>query len=277
MISSRNFPRRRTTISSIDTPPVALTIAGSDSGGGAGIQADLKAMTHAGVHGCTAMTALTAQNSLGVNGIDPVEPEFVAEQIEAVVEDFDVQATKTGMLFSAPIIRTVFTYADRLGQIVVDPVMVAESGDPLLEPEAEQAIAESLMPVADLVTPNWPEAQRLAATLHLDVDESPGAMARALAAETGTHLLVKGGHTEDDESVDRLARPDGSNEAFRAEHLDTDNTHGSGCAYSSLIASNLAHGEDLTGAIEDAKKTLTDALRNGYAAGEGAGTLNFLR
>jgi hydroxymethylpyrimidine kinase/phosphomethylpyrimidine kinase len=277
LIFSRNFPRRRTTISSIDSPPVALTIAGSDSGGGAGIQADLKAMTHAGVHGCTAMTALTAQNSLGVNGIDPVEPEFVAEQIEAVVEDFDVRATKTGMLFSAPIIRTVFTYADRLGQIVVDPVMVAESGDPLLEPEAEQAIAESLMPVADLVTPNWPEAQRLAATLHLDVDESPGAMARALAAETGTHLLVKGGHTEDDESVDRLARPDGSTETFRAERLDTDNTHGSGCAYSSLIASKLAHGEDLTGAIENAKETLTEALRTGYGAGEGAGTLNFLR
>lgn len=233
-------------------------------------------MSHAGVHGCTAITALTAQNSRGVNGIEPVDPEFVAAQIEAVVDDFDVRSTKTGMLFSAPIIRTIFTYADRLGHVVVDPVMVAESGDPLLEPEAERAIAESLMPVADLVTPNWPEARRLVETLKLDVEDDPGAVARSLADETGTAVLVKGGHTGEDESVDRLARSDGSTETFEAERLDTNNTHGAGCAYSSLIASHLAHGSELTDAVAEAKETVTEALRTGYAPGEGPGTLNFI-
>lgn len=234
-------------------------------------------MSHVGVHGCTALTALTAQNSLGVNGIEPVPPEFVGEQIEAVVDDFDVRATKTGMLFSEPIIRMVVNHADRLGRIVVDPVMVAESGDPLLEPEAEKAIAGDLMPQANLVTPNWPETLRLADTLNLDVGETPGELAGALAEKTETNLLVKGGHTAEERSIDRLARPDGSTETFEAERLDTNNTHGSGCAYSSLIASQLAHGCELTDAVTQAKKTLTKALRTGYAPGQGAGTLNFIR
>lgn len=264
-------------ISSTDTPPVALTVAGSDSGGGAGIQADLKAMAHAGVHGCTAITALTAQNSRGVDGIDPVDPSFVAEQIRSVAGDFNVRATKTGMLFSRPIIETVAEHAESLGRLVVDPVMVAASGDSLLEPEAERALAESLLPEADLVTPNWPETKKLAKALELNPAGTPEELGARLTEEyDSTVFLIKGGHSPEDDAVDYLCRHDEKNRSYRTERIDTENTHGAGCAYSSLIAAYLARGKSLDQAVGTAKDELTRALESGYAAGGGAGTLNFL-
>jgi hydroxymethylpyrimidine/phosphomethylpyrimidine kinase len=256
---------------------VALTVAGSDSGGGAGIQADLKAMTHVGVHGCTAITALTAQNSRGVDGIDPVDPSFVEEQIRSVAGDFDVRATKTGMLFSRPIIETVVDHADSLGRLVVDPVMVATSGDSLLEPEAERAIADLLLPEADLVTPNWPETKKLVRALELDTEGSPDELGDRLTGEyDSTVFLIKGGHSPEEDAVDYLCRDGEENRTYRTERMDTENTHGAGCAYSSLIAAYLARGRSLDEAVGTAKDELTRALESGYAAGSGAGTLNFL-
>ncbi len=264
-------------ISSTDIPSVALAVAGSDSGGGAGIQADLKSMAHAGVHGCTAITALTAQNTCGVDDIDPVDPAFVADQVDSVVEDFDVRATKTGMLFSRPIIETVTEQADSLGRLVVDPVMVAESGDSLLEPEAERSIAESLIPEADLVTPNWPEAKKLAKTLEIDPEGSSVEIGtRLTGAYESTAFLIKGGHSPEEDAVDHLLQDGKEPRAYRTDRIDTDNTHGAGCAYSSLITAYLARGKSLEDAVKRAKEKLTEALKTGYAAGSGAGTLNFL-
>jgi hydroxymethylpyrimidine/phosphomethylpyrimidine kinase len=258
-------------------PSVALAVAGSDSGGGAGIQADLKAMASVGVHGCSAITALTAQNSQGVQDVHPVPPDFVGEQIASVTDDFDVDSTKTGMIFSEPIIREIVSHRDRLGDLVVDPVMFAASGDPLLEDEAEDALARELIPTADIVTPNWPEAQRLVRILDLDCEREPQPVGRCLAESfNGPAVLVKGGHIEDEEAVDYLIDPDGSIETFSAPRIDTQNTHGAGCAYSSLITGLLTKGVSRSEAVGSAKSNLTDALRTSYACGGGAGTLNFL-
>ncbi|MFB6344718.1 MAG: bifunctional hydroxymethylpyrimidine kinase/phosphomethylpyrimidine kinase [bacterium] len=264
--------------SSTDSPPVALSIAGSDSGGGAGIQADLKAMTHRGVHGCTALTALTAQNSVGVQGIEPVDSGFLRKQIQSVTSDFDVSATKTGMLFNESNIRVVVEETDDLGKLVVDPVMVAESGDSLLEEAAEDALVNELLPEADLITPNWTETQHIAQRLDLSTDEAPSALGETLAETLqGPAVLVKGGHLEGDEATDWLINRTGDTETFSAERFDTANTHGSGCVYSSLITAELAKGRTLTEAIRTAKSNLTDAIGNSYACGEGPGTLNLLR
>jgi hydroxymethylpyrimidine kinase/phosphomethylpyrimidine kinase len=260
-----------------DDPPVALAVAGSDSGGGAGIQADLKAMASVGVHGCTAITALTAQNSLGVQDVHPVPPDFVGGQIQSVTDDFGIEATKTGMIFSEPIIREIVSHRDRLGQLVVDPVMFAASGDPLLEDDAEDALAKELIPQADIVTPNWPEAQRLTRILNLDCDSEPEPAGRALAESfAGPDVLIKGGHIKEEEAVDYLVNPDGSVEVFSAPRIDTKNTHGAGCAYSSLITGLLTQHTSPREAVKSAKSRLTDALRSSYACGQGAGTLNFL-
>jgi hydroxymethylpyrimidine/phosphomethylpyrimidine kinase len=234
-------------------------------------------MTHVGVHGCTAITAVTAQNSLGVDDIEPLPAEFVGQQIRSVVDDFSVGATKTGMLFSADIIRTVVDHRDDLNDLVVDPVMVAESGDPLLEPEAERALAEDLIPKCDLVTPNWPEAERLIEVLNLEPSDDPADRAEMLAsAFDGPAVIVKGGHVDHDDAVDYLVKPDGETRRYSSERIETDHNHGAGCAYSSLIASHLARDVSLEEAIMVAKQTLTEAIRDGYACGDGAGTLNFL-
>lgn len=263
---------------STEEPAVALSIAGSDSGGGAGIQADLKAMTHRGVHGCTALTALTAQNSTGVQDIHPVPAEFLREQIQSVTSDFEVAATKTGMLFNGGNIEVVAEEAGQLGSLVVDPVMVAESGDPLMEPEAERTLVEDLLPRADLVTPNWTEAEQIAKRLGVSLSQSPGELGRSVAeALEGPGVLVKGGHLDEDRAVDRLVFPDGTEREYVAERIDTINTHGSGCVYSSLIAAELARDSDLADAIETAKEILTETLRDSYATGSGPGTLNMLQ
>lgn len=254
----------------------ALTIAGSDSGGGAGIQADLKAINSVGVHGCTVLTALTAQNTEGVEGIEAVTPDFVAAQIEAVVNDIQPTATKTGMLFETEIIETVAGYTDRLGRIVVDPVMVAESGDPLLTDEAEKTMARQLLPEVDLVTPNLSEARRIGRALQLPDYDEPRELAQGIACRLGRpDVLLKGGHLQETEANDYLFDSEGEVEIFSSPRLDTDNTHGTGCVYSALITAYLARGEQISPAVGRAKENLVAALEDGYKPGAGAGTLNF--
>lgn len=265
------------TSSTDPAPPVALSVAGSDSGGGAGIQADLKAFSRIGVHGTTAITALTAQNSRGVRGVHPVPADFVEEQIEAVIEDVEVRAAKTGMLHNAGVIEVVAGRADALEPLVVDPVMVAETGDPLLEPRAEGTLVDRLLPEATLLTPNLREARRIARRLDLEEELEPAALAGALARRLeGPAVLVTGGHRKGSRAIDVLGEPDGSRREFSSPRLDTDNTHGSGCVFSALIAGWLARGRDLPAAVEAAKSVLAGALRDGYAPGRGSGTLNLL-
>lgn len=260
------------------TPPVALSVAGSDSGGGAGIQADLKAMARVGVHGTTAITALTAQNSTGVRAIHPVPPDFVGDQIDAVTDDFDVRAAKTGMLHNRGVIDVVAQRArETLDPLVVDPVMVAESGDPLLESDAEEVLVAELIPRAALITPNLSEAQRIGSRLGVDDVEEAPALARKLADRLeGPAVLVTGGHHDEETAVDYLGRPDGTLTEYTAPRLETLNTHGTGCVLSSLTTAFLARSRPLPEAVERAKTLLFRALEDGYAAGRGAGTLNLL-
>ncbi len=253
------------------TPPVALTIAGSDSAGGAGIQADLKTFSALGVFGASAITALTAQNTVGVNGVHTVPPEFVDAQIEAVLDDLDVRAVKTGMLATAPIIKAVAARAGRghLPNLVVDPVMVAASGDRLLEPEAERAYLEQLFPHALVVTPNLREAAVLLDRPVHTIDDMARA-ARDLAAAGPRIVVVKGGHLRDADAVDMLYT-DGSLRELHASRVDTENVHGTGCTFASAIAAGLATGDEPFAAIERAKQYITAALRAGAPWRLGAG------
>lgn len=252
--------------------PVALTIAGSDSGGGAGIQADLKTFSALGVFGTSALTALTAQNTLGVSAVHAPPPEFVAAQIEAVLSDFKVGAAKTGMLYSAEIIHAV---ADALRAapempLVVDPVMIATSGDPLIRPEAVTAMVETLFPRAALVTPNLAEAAALTgARLATDLDamERQGEAIRAMGARA---VLMKGGHSEGPDAVDLLVSAEGSR-LFSAPRVETRHTHGTGCTLSAAIAAGLAKGQELEQATAEAKSYLTAALGAGRDLGLGRG------
>jgi hydroxymethylpyrimidine/phosphomethylpyrimidine kinase len=249
---------------------VALTVAGSDSGGGAGIQADLKTFAAHGVHGTCAVTAVTAQNSVGVSAWAPVDPGLVAAQMEAVALDMPVAATKTGMLGSEEVIRAVADAAARLplGPMVVDPVMVARSGDRLLLPSAERAYVERLFPLAALVTPNLAEAEAL---LGRPVRDLP-AMRRAAAdlhALGARAVLVKGGALAGD-AVDVLF--DGSRTVeVGGPRVDTPNTHGTGCALSAAVAARLARGDALLDAVRGARAWLDEALRRSYAVGRGRG------
>lgn len=261
----------------MNEPPVALSIAGSDSGGGAGIQADLKAMARLGVHGTTAITALTAQNSVGVNGISPVSPSFLREQVESVVFDFSVEATKTGMLFSEELMDVVIDVRDQLGSLVVDPVMVAESGDSLFDEGAERTLVEGLLPLADIITPNWTESRVITDYLGVTTADDPADRGRLIAdALDGPSVLMKGGHTGEEKAVDYLVGSDGHVEPYEQPRLDTNNTHGSGCVYSSLITGGLAHGRSIPESVSLAKDILTEALRESYAPGSGPGTLDLL-
>ena len=258
-------------------PPVALTIAGSDSGGGAGIQADLKAFAALGVHGMSAITALTAQNTVGVLGVVEIEPRFVALQIDAVVDDIGVDATKTGMLASAPIIEMVAAKIaeHHLRPLVVDPVMMAKGGDPLLHPDAIDSLRRRLLPLATVVTPNLPEA----ATLCGRPVESMEAMreaARAIHHLGPAHVVVKGGHLGgDQEAVDILFDGDDFVE-LRRPRIDTPHTHGTGCTFASAIAAGLATGLDVVGAVAQAKMLVTEAVRHGLPLGRGHGPAHTL-
>lgn len=258
--------------------PIALTIAGSDSSGGAGIQADLKAFSALGVYGASAITALTAQNTRGVTGVHAAPAAFVAQQIEAVLVDLDVGAVKTGMLANAGIVLAVSEVLERWPAlpVIVDPVMVATSGDRLLEPDAVEAYKMRLIPRAALITPNLAEAAAL-----LDEPEAPDLasaerQARALLAFKCGGVLVKGGHMKSgsgagSEAVDVLALADGSVHLISAPWIDTRNTHGTGCTLSAAIAALVAAGVPLVEAVHGGKRYLTAALAAGRNLGIGAG------
>jgi hydroxymethylpyrimidine/phosphomethylpyrimidine kinase len=240
---------------------IAVTIAGSDSGGGAGIQADLKTFSALGVYGASVITALTAQNTLGVAAIHDVPPEFVTAQIDAVFSDLDVDAVKIGMLSRPATIAAVAAGLERYRQrkIVLDPVMVAASGDPLIADEAVAVLLETLIPMAVIVTPNLPEAARL-------LGESTAADRRAVEAQAARLLergakavLLKGGHGGGAESADFLLTPVGGH-WLTAPRIDTNNTHGTGCTLSSAIAAGLACGRHLEAAVAGAKEYVTAAI-----------------
>jgi hydroxymethylpyrimidine/phosphomethylpyrimidine kinase len=261
-----------------ETPrrPRALTIAGSDSGGGAGIQADLKTFGAFGVYGASAITAITAQNTLGVRAIHEVPPDVVAAQIDAVLEDIGADAAKTGMLSSAPIIEAV---ADRLrahsvAVLVVDPVMVAKSGDALLRPEAVRALIELLLPMAAVVTPNAPEATVLSGIEVKDA-ESAREAARRIHALGPAIVIVKGGHLDGERSDDLLF--DGrSFEILSGRRIETPHTHGTGCTFSAAIAACLARGMTPLEAAREARAFLQGAIEHAEPLGAGHGPVNHL-
>lgn len=251
---------------------VALTIAGSDSSGGAGIQADLKTFHALGVYGASAITALTAQNTQGVRGVDAVAPQFVSDQIAAVLDDLDVGAIKTGMLANAGVVRAVVETlrSYRARPVVVDPVMVATSGDVLLADDAIDTIIGDLIPLATLITPNLPEAARLLRCPVAHTETESVEQGRALLALGCEAVLVKGGHGEGGQSVDVLVRADGVS-TFARPRLDTPHTHGTGCTLSAAIAAGLALGLPLETAIDDAKTFVWEALQAGRTLGVGHG------
>ena len=244
---------------------IALTIAGSDSGGGAGIQADLKTFSALGVYGASAITAITAQNTRGVSAVEEVSPTLVAAQIDAVLEDLDVGAIKIGMLFSAPIIQAVagrLAGAAQAGMpVVLDPVMVAKSGDALLRPDAVAALVEALLPRATLLTPNLPEAARLLAAEPACGTDAMARQGEALIARGAGAVLMKGGHGDGATCTDVLVAPGAEPVLLSAERLDTRNTHGTGCTLSAAIAAGLAKGLELEAAVRGAHGYLNAAIR----------------
>lgn len=255
--------------------PIALTIAGSDSGGGAGIQADLKAMEAQGVFATSALAAITAQNTETVAEAHTLSPSLVAAQIDAVAEDMEVQAAKTGMLSAPDIIAVV---ADRvqahdLFPFVVDPVMISKTGFQLLQEDAIGTLVDELLPLATVITPNVHEASHLTG-LDIETVDDLYAAAEQLHEKGPEAVLVKGGHLADEEdAVDVLVDGDGS-ETFSSPRIDTPHTHGTGCTYASAIAANLAKGYDLRAAIDRAKRYVTGAIRNALPIGHGHGPTN---
>ena len=253
----------------------ALTIAGSDSSGGAGIQADIKTMSANGVYAMSAITALTAQNTTGVYGILEVTPGFLANQLDCIFTDIYPDAVKTGMVSSTALIQVI---ADKLIQyqaknIVVDPVMVATSGSRLISEEAVDALKERLLPLATVLTPNIPEAEVLSG---LTISDAAGmeAAARAISQRYGCAVLCKGGHQIND--ADDLLWRDGTAKWFRGRRIQNPNTHGTGCTLSSAIASNLAKGYDLDAAVERAKAYISGALGAMLDLGKGSGPMDHL-
>jgi hydroxymethylpyrimidine/phosphomethylpyrimidine kinase len=241
--------------------PIALTIAGSDSGGGAGIQADLKTFSALGVYGASVLTALTAQNTLGVQGVHDVPATFIRQQMDSVLSDLDVKAIKIGMLSRAATIRAV---ADGLGAldhvpVVLDPVMVAASGDPLLQASAVKALKTVLLPMASVVTPNLHEAAVLTGTAVARNEAEMLAQAEQLYAAGARAVLIKGGHGTGDESVDILLTGYGTRR-YAAPRIATRNVHGTGCTLSSAIAAGLAKGMSLDSACDEAKAYISAAI-----------------
>ncbi|MBI3942173.1 MAG: bifunctional hydroxymethylpyrimidine kinase/phosphomethylpyrimidine kinase [Chloroflexi bacterium] len=257
----------------------ALTIAGSDSGGGAGIQADLKTFAARGVFGMSAITALTAQNTLGVAGVLEVAPDFVGQQIDAVVTDIGVDVVKTGMLSSAPIIAMVAAKVRqyRLSPLVVDPVMIAKGGAHLLRDDARGALINEMLPLAMVVTPNIHEAQALCGFPVTDLTDMHRA-AEAIHRLGARYVIVKGGHLQTgSQSIDVLF--DGERfEEFAAPRIETTNTHGTGCTFASAIAAELAKGQPVPEAVSVAKEYLTGILRASAALqlGHGHGPMNHM-
>ena len=254
------------------TMKTALTIAGSDCSGGAGIQADLKTMTMNGVYAMSAITALTAQNTTGVRAIEESSPEFLAQQLDAVFEDIFPDAVKIGMVSSSELIRVI---ADRLKyhrakNVVVDPVMVATSGSSLIKTDAVETLIEELLPLAVLVTPNIPESEVLSG---MEVRDRDGMVAAAekIGTAYGCAVLVKGGHSVSD--ADDLLYSSGRMQWFEGKRIDNPNTHGTGCTLSSAIAANLAKGFELSESVRRAKAYISDALAAGLDLGRGSGPM----
>jgi len=260
----------------IAMPAVTLTIAGSDSGGGAGIQADLKTFTAFGVFGTSVLTALTAQNTTGVRAIAEVEPAFVAAQIDAVAEDFEIAAAKTGMLARTAVIEVVAERlrAHRITQVVVDPVMVAASGDVLLEPGSIAAMRELMLPLAAIVTPNAREAGMLT-DLSVTGLASMREAAQKLVGMGARAALVKGGRIGGDDAVDIFCDGAGVRE-LRGPRVAVARAHGTGCTLSAAIAAGLALGYPLGNAVEIAKRYVTRALETAPRIGHGARPLNHM-
>jgi hydroxymethylpyrimidine/phosphomethylpyrimidine kinase len=261
-----------------DAPPqssrtaIALTIAGSDSSGGAGIQADLKTFSAFGVYGASVITALTAQNTTGVQGIETVSPAFVAQQLSSVLSDLDVGAIKTGMLGNAQIVRTVATALEGASprHLVVDPVMVATSGDVLLAPDAVQAVRHDLTPLAALITPNLPEAAVLLGRKQAADEAEMVAQAHALRALGCGAVLIKGGHGAGSDAIDFLVSASGV-ERFARPRVATPHSHGTGCTLSAAITALLALGAPLAEAVGRAKAYVWEGLRHGRGLGVGKG------
>ena len=251
-----------------------LTIAGSDSGGGAGIQADIKAMSANGVFAMSAITAVTAQNTEEVTDVFELPLSIIAAQIDAVFDDFDVAAVKTGMLSSAEIVKIVakLLKPQNVTNLVVDPVMIAKSGHRLLKPDAVEALMHELIPLALVVTPNIHEAQQLSGIEIKTLNDARRA-AKIIHRLGCRHVLIKGGHLLEDRATDLLY--DGRFfELFKSEFIDTPHTHGTGCTFASAIAAHLALGKPLTQAVTAAKAYLTEAIRHGLSIGHGKGPTN---
>ncbi len=255
-------------------PPRALTIAGSDSGGGAGIQADLKVFLALGCHGMSALTALTAQNTVGVRAIHEVPLPMIEAQIDAVASDIGVDAAKTGMLASAPIVRAVAgaVRAHGIKNLVVDPVFISKHRDQLLADDAVSALKEDLFPLATVITPNLYEAERLLERELSSLDDMKDA-ARLLASSGPGAVLVKGGHLKHDRAVDvfwdgqEMVELDGP-------RFDTEDTHGTGCVLSAAIAARLAQGERVLDAVRYGKEFVSGAIQRGLRVGRGFGPVN---
>lgn len=257
-----------------------LTIAGSDSGGGAGIQADLKTMTVHQVYGASVITAITAQNTLGVQGVKTLSAEAVVSQLDSVLRDIEFSALKTGMLANSRIIAEVAKKIKdySLKNLVVDPVMVATSGDLLLEREAVLTYKEKLFPMAEIITPNLHEAKVLTGT-ESEKNVDPYELAEELIKFGSRYVLIKGGHSSkeklSEKAVDLLY--DGSQFIeFEAEYIPTKNTHGTGCTLSAAVASNLAEGMEMEKAVGKAKDYITGAIRNHFIVGQGNSPVNHL-
>ena len=254
------------------SPAIALTIAGSDSGGGAGVQADLKAFSALGVYGASVITALTAQNTREVRGIQDVPPAFIASQIDTVFDDLDVKAVKIGMLSQPAVIEAVAVALERHGaeQVVLDPVMIAKSGDALLQPEAVEALRARLVPLATLITPNLPEAGVLLDSAEPGNESEMREAAAALEGLGARNVLVKGGHLPGTNNVDLLF--DGERfSRYENPRIETRNTHGTGCTLSSAVAAGLAKGERLQDAVAAAVSYVHEAIKHSDELSVGRG------
>lgn len=251
-----------------------LTIAGSDSGGGAGIQADIKAMSANGVFAMSVITAITAQNTEEVSEVFELPTSIVAAQIDAIFDDFDVAAVKTGMLSSIEIIATVAKRlkAQQVAHVVVDPVMISKTGHRLLKPEAKDTLVRELFPLAEVITPNTHEAQELSGVEIRTLADARQA-AKHLARLGSKYVLIKGGHLLAERGTDLLY--DGRFfTVYKGEFIDTPHTHGTGCTYASAIAAQLARGKSMPDAVQAAKTYVTEAIRHGLAIGHGTGPTN---
>ena len=259
------------------TTPIALTIAGSDSSGGAGIQADLKTFAALGVYGASVITALTAQNTQGVTGIHQVPAEFVTAQIDAVFSDLTVGAVKIGMVAHPPVIDAIVAGLKRWSpkHVVLDPVMVATSGDRLLAAEAVDALRTKLIPLASVITPNLPEAADLLGEAVATDEATVEQQGRRLLALGCKTVLIKGGHGAGAESIDYLINSSGVT-ALAAPRVATKNTHGTGCSLSSAIAAELAKGEEMTTAVRNAKTWVSVAIAaaDRFSVGHGHGPIH---